>query len=106
MLKPMNSYVMIEIIKEEPKKLSDETVVLDAEGNPIPQEPDYEEEVGEPCVRGTVVAVGPGHITENGFKKPMTVAIGDIVLGMKYAGTYLAKWQYYLLREESILAIE
>jgi co-chaperonin GroES (HSP10) len=36
----------------------------------------------------------------------MTVKVGDIVLAQKWAGTYLSEGKYYMLREESILAIE
>jgi len=36
---------------------------------------------------GTVLAAGPGRISDDGMREPMDVAAGDIVLYAKYAGT-------------------
>ena len=36
---------------------------------------------------GTVVAVGPGRLTDEGNRVPMDVAVGDTVVFFKYAGT-------------------
>ena len=36
---------------------------------------------------GTVVAVGPGRLTDEGNRVPMDVAVGDTVVYSKYAGT-------------------
>lgn len=38
---------------------------------------------------GTVLAVGPGELAENGTRIPVGVEVGDRVLWMQYAGTDL-----------------
>lgn len=52
--------------------------------------------------RGTVVAAGPGKKDE-----PTTVAVGDVVLYGKYAGTEIniEGTEYLIMRESDILAI-
>ena len=52
--------------------------------------------------RGTVVAAGPGKKDE-----PTTVAVGDVVLYGKYAGTEIniEGTDYLIMRESDILAI-
>ena len=36
---------------------------------------------------GTVIAVGPGRIDDNGNRIPLDVQVGDVVLYSKYGGT-------------------
>jgi hypothetical protein len=48
MLKPLNSYVMIEIIKEEKQEKAE---IIDANGNTIPQEGDEFADQPNPCER-------------------------------------------------------
>ncbi len=36
---------------------------------------------------GTVVAVGPGRIDDNGQRCPLVVAVGDVAIYSKYGGT-------------------
>ncbi len=55
---------------------------------------------------GKVVAVGAGRMGEEGKRIPMEVAVGDIVIYAKYAGT---EWkyddeEYLILRESDIQA--
>lgn len=52
--------------------------------------------------QGTIVAVGPGKQDE-----PMEVAVGDVVLYGKYAGTEitLEDKKYLILKQSDILAI-
>ena len=54
---------------------------------------------------GTVVAVGPGRLTDDGNRVPMDVAVGDTVVYSKYAGTeYKAgEVEYLVLRDDDIL---
>jgi len=54
---------------------------------------------------GTVVAVGPGRLTDEGKRVPMEVAVGDTVVYSKYAGTEYkeAEHEYLVLREDDIL---
>jgi chaperonin GroES len=57
--------------------------------------------------RGTVVAVGKGRRDDDGDRVPMDVAVGDLVLFAKYAGTEfkLDDEDYLILSEKDILAI-
>ncbi len=56
---------------------------------------------------GTVVAVGPGKVSENGAKIPMEVKVGDRVLYGKYSGTEVTidGVEHLIMRESDILAI-
>tara|TARA_B100000809_G_scaffold240777_1_gene263401 strand:- start:262 stop:561 length:300 start_codon:yes stop_codon:yes gene_type:complete len=54
---------------------------------------------------GTIVAVGPGRLTDDGKRVPMEVAVGDVVVYSKYAGTEYKEdgTEYLILREDDIL---
>ena len=54
---------------------------------------------------GTVVAVGPGRLTDEGSRVPMDVAVGDTVVYSKYAGTEYKEGEieYLVLRDDDIL---
>ena len=54
---------------------------------------------------GTIVAVGPGRLTDDGKRVPMEVAVGDVVVYSKYAGTEYKEdgTGYLILREDDIL---
>lgn len=54
---------------------------------------------------GTVVAAGPGRITDDGSRVPMEIAVGDKVVYSKYAGTEYKEGdiEYLVLREDDIL---
>jgi chaperonin GroES len=56
---------------------------------------------------GTVVAVGPGKISENGTKVDMEVKVGNKVLYGKYSGTEIIidSVEHLIMRESDILAI-
>ncbi|MDO5720068.1 MAG: co-chaperone GroES [Actinomycetaceae bacterium] len=56
---------------------------------------------------GTVIAVGPGRIDDNGNRVPVDVAEGDVVIYSKYGGTEV-KYQgeeYLILSARDVLAI-
>lgn len=55
---------------------------------------------------GEVLAVGPGALTRDGVKIPVTVAVGDRVLLPEYGGVQLKSEgdEVYLFRNEEILA--
>jgi chaperonin GroES len=57
--------------------------------------------------QGTVVAVGPGKVSDEGVRMEMDVKVGDKVLYGKYSGTdvTLDGDEYLILRESDILAI-
>jgi chaperonin GroES len=54
---------------------------------------------------GTVVAVGPGKLNDDGSRAPMEIQVGDLVVYSKYAGTEYkeADVEYLVLREDDIL---
>ena len=56
--------------------------------------------------RGEVVAVGDGHVKNDGTKVPLTVQEGDKVIFSSYAGDDITVGddEYLLLRESDILA--
>ena len=54
---------------------------------------------------GTVVAVGPGRMTDDGNRIPMELKVGDTVVYSKYAGTEYkeGETEYLVLREDDVL---
>ena len=57
--------------------------------------------------KGTVIAVGPGRVTDDGKRQPMDVKVGDIILFDKYSGSKIKMddEEYLIIREEDILGI-
>jgi len=56
---------------------------------------------------GTIVAIGPGRIDDNGNRVPLDVAVGDVVIYSKYGGTevkYRGE-EYLILSARDILAV-
>ena len=56
---------------------------------------------------GSVVAVGPGRVDDNGNRVPLDVAVGDVVIYSKYGGTEVkyAGEEYLILSARDILAV-
>ncbi|MFL6072950.1 MAG: co-chaperone GroES [Mycobacteriales bacterium] len=56
---------------------------------------------------GTVIAVGPGRIDDNGNRVPIDVKVGDTVLFSKYGGTEVkyGSDEYLVLSARDVLAI-
>ncbi len=56
--------------------------------------------------RGTVLAVGPGKLLDNGNRGTLSVAVGDIVIYGKYGGSEVEVdgEEVKILRESDILA--
>jgi chaperonin GroES len=56
--------------------------------------------------KGEVVAIGDGHVKDDGSKVPLTVREGDRVIFSSYAGDEIkiGEETYLLLRESDILA--
>lgn len=56
--------------------------------------------------RGEVVAIGDGHVKDDGTKTPLTVKEGDRVIFSSYAGDDITVGddEFLLLRESDILA--
>jgi len=57
--------------------------------------------------KGTVIAVGPGRVTDDGKRQPMDVKVGDNILFDKYSGSKIKMddEEYLIIREEDILGI-
>ncbi len=56
---------------------------------------------------GTVIAVGPGRVDDNGKRVPIDVKVGDVVLYSKYGGTEVKYGQdeYLVLSARDVLAV-
>jgi len=56
--------------------------------------------------RGTVLAIGPGKLLDNGNRAELSVAVGDEVIYGKYSGSDIEidSEDYKILRETEILA--
>jgi chaperonin GroES len=56
---------------------------------------------------GTVVAVGPGRIDDNGNRVPLDVSVGDVVIYSKYGGTEVRYGgeDYLVLSARDLLAV-
>lgn len=57
--------------------------------------------------KGTVIAVGPGHLRPDGTLTEMQVKPGDVVAFRRYAGRVLEAdhLDYFIMREEAILCV-
>ncbi len=57
--------------------------------------------------RGTVKAVGPGKLLDNGERGQMSVKVGDEVFYAKFGGTEISidREDYVILRESDLLAV-
>jgi chaperonin GroES len=56
---------------------------------------------------GTVIAVGPGRIDDNGNRVPLDVTVGDVVIYSKYGGTEVKYGgeEYLVLSARDLLAV-
>lgn len=93
MLKPIGDKVIVKPKAEEEKTSGG--IILPDTAKEKPQE-------------GTVIAVGPGKVLENGERKPVSVKEGDTVIYSKYGGTEVTVEgeDYMILDEDSIYAIK
>jgi chaperonin GroES len=93
---PLGDRVLIEALSEE------ERVKKTKSGIVIPETADKEK-----VDRGRVVAVGPGKITEDGKKIPVSVKKGQIVIFSEYSADKIKvdDKEYYIISENNILAI-
>ena len=55
---------------------------------------------------GSVIAVGPGKVNDDGTRAAMDVAVGDTVIYSKFAGTEFEEdgEEYLIMRETDVLA--
>ena len=56
---------------------------------------------------GTVLAVGTGHLKENGELTPLAVQVGDTVVFSEYSGNTIKHngKEYHILSEDEILGV-
>ena len=90
-LRPLDDRVVIEPNEAEEKTAGG--IVLPDTAKEKPQQ-------------GTVVAVGPGRLLDNGKRSEMSVAVGDAVIYGKYSGAEIKVEgdEYKIVRESDILA--
>ena len=89
--KPLGNRVVIEPLEGD-EQMSSGGIYIPDTAKEKPQE-------------GKIVAVGPGRITDDGNRVPMELAVDDIVVYSKYAGTADKEGdiEYLVLREDDIL---
>lgn len=92
-IRPLNDHVVIKPLKAE--EVTKSGIVL----------PDTARE--EKPEQGEVIAVGPGKLTENGTRAPMSVKPGDRILFTKYAPdeVEIEGEEYLVIEEEKILGV-
>jgi len=93
MIKPLGDKVVVEPLESEEKSAGG--IILPDSAKKKPQE-------------GTVVAVGPGKVLENGNRGEMSVKVGDIVVYAKYGGTEVTVEgkDVIILDQDSIFAVK
>lgn len=91
-IKPLEDRIVIKQV---------EAVTTTASGLVIP------DSAKEKPQEGTVVAVGPGRIDDNGNRIPLDVAEGDVVMYSKYGGTEVkvGNEEYLVLSARDVLAV-
>ncbi len=91
--KPLSNHLFLEPLEEE--KTTKSGIVI----------PDTAEK--EKPIKGTVLAVGPGKMLENGTVRPVAVKVGDTVLFKKYGPdeVEIDGKKYLVGDEEDILAV-
>ena len=92
-IKPLSNHIFIQPVEEE--KMTKSGIVL-------PETADKE----KPII-GKVFAVGPGKVSENGARLPMSLKVGDKVLFKKYGPDEIEvdKKKYLVGTEDDVLAI-
>ena len=91
-LKPLHDRVLVERVEQEDRTKGG--IIIPDTAQEKPQQ-------------GTVVAVGPGKISDAGSEIAMNLKKGDKILYGKYSGTEFAfeGTEYLIMRESDILAI-
>ena len=91
-LKPLSDHLVVKAIREEQRK----------SGIIVPVTVDKEKPE-----KGTVIAIGPGKMQDNGQRMPLGVKVGDTVLFKKYSPdeVKLDKEEFLIISESDVLAI-
>lgn len=92
-LRPMDDRILVEPVEEE-TATSFGLVLPDTASREKPQ-------------KGRVVAVGPGKLSEDGKRLPMSVKAGDMILYTKYGPTEvkIEGKEIFFLQESDVLAV-
>ena len=90
--KPLGNRVVIEPMDSDEQQVSAGGIYIPDTAKEKPQE-------------GKIVAVGPGKLNDDGSRTPLEVAVGDVVVYSKYAGTEYkdGDTEYLIVREDDIL---
>ena len=90
-LSPLGDRIVVQAVEQEAQTRSG--LVIPDSARERPQE-------------GTVIAVGPGRITDEGRRLEMDVKAGDTVVYSKFAGTEFSEdgEDYLILSERDVLA--
>ncbi len=91
-IKPLQDRIIVKQVEAEEKTKGG--IIIPDSAKERPQE-------------GTIVAVGPGKVANDGKIIAMTVKEGDLVLFSKYAGTEIKidDEEHMIMREDDILGI-
>lgn len=91
-IRPLNDRILVQRVEEEEKT---------AGGIIIP------DNAKEKPVEGTIIAVGPGKLSDAGERVALQVKEGDIVLFSKYGGAdvRIDGEDYLILREDDVLGV-
>ncbi len=92
MIKPLADRIVIEVAEVE--RATKSGIVIPDTSKEKPQ-------------KGKVIAIGSGKLLDNGERAKSEVAVGDLVLFNKYAGTEVKvdEVDYLVIRESDILAV-
>ncbi len=86
-LKPMGDRIVVKAVEQETQTKSG--IYIPDSAKERPQE-------------GSVIAVGPGRVNDDGTRMAMDVSVGDVVIYSKFAGTeYEEEGEEYLIMKES-----
>ncbi|HEV2972243.1 MAG TPA: co-chaperone GroES [Pirellulales bacterium] len=90
-LRPLDDRVVVEPVEAEERTAGG--IVLPDTAKEKPQ-------------RGTVIAIGPGKLLDNGKRGDLSVSVGDVVIYGKYSGTDIevSGNDVKIVRESDILA--
>jgi chaperonin GroES len=91
-LKPLQDRILVK--RREEKETKKGGIIIPDTAKEKPQEAE-------------VIACGPGKVTTDGKRQPMSVKVGDTILFGKYAGSEvkLGDDEYLIMREEDVLGI-
>ncbi len=94
-IKPLGDRVVVEPLEKDVETFADGKLVLPDTAKEKPQQ-------------GTVLAVGPGRLDDDGKRMPMEVKVSDKVVYAKYSGTSFKGEdgkEILFMKESDILAI-